>query len=405
MRILVCSLNFSPELTGIGKYSGDMVAWLTGQGHEVRVVTAPPYYPQWRVALGYRRSWYQHETIVGARVTRCPLWVPRRPSGLSRLLHLASFALSSLPALLRQAFWRPDVVWVVAPAIFSVPGALLTARLCGARSWLHIQDYEIDAAFDLGLLHGRRRRRLVTGLERWLLCRFDVVSTISAHLVERTIAKGVARDRTVLFPNWVDIDSISPTRQAPSAYRTELGIADDQVVALYSGNMGSKQGLEILAEVARRLPEIAFVFCGAGAGRRELQDACAGYGNVRFLDLQPIARLGELLASADIHLLPMRADAVESGVPSKLTAMLASGRPVVATVNAGTELATTVAQGGIAVPAGNAEAMATAIADLAGDPARRQTLGRNGRCFAEQHLDRRAVLSEFEARLSRPTSA
>ena len=399
MRILVCSQNFSPELTGIGKYSGDMAAWLAARGHEVRVVCAPPYYPQWRVEEGFRRLWYQRHTVAGARVTRCPIWVPRCPSGLTRLLHLASFAVTSLPVLLRTAFWRPDVVWVVAPAIFSAPGALLAARLGGARAWLHIQDYEIDAAFGLGLLHGKGMLRIVTALERWLLRRFDVVSSISANLVGRAVSKGVEPARTASFPNWVDLDAFDPDAAAGARGRQVLGLPEDRLIALYSGNMGNKQGLELLATVARQLPDVAFVFCGAGAGRRDLQDACVGLPNVRFLDLQPAERYADLLAAADIHLLPMRADAVDSGVPSKLTAMMASGRPVVATANAGTELARTVNEGGIAVPAGDGAAMAAAIATLAADADRRRALGAAGRRHAEQHLGREAILTAFEARL------
>ena len=218
MKILIYGLNFSPELTGIGKYTGEMAEWLAVQGHEVRVVTAPPYYPQWRVADGYANGWRQ-ETVQGSRdkkqqadfaVYRCPLWVPSKLSGVKRLLHLASFAASSLPVLLRQAFWRPDLVWVAAPAFFCAPGAWLTARLCRARCWLHIQDYEVDAAFDLGLLKGERLRRWVTASERWLMQRFDRVSTISKRMVEQALRKRIDPARVVLFPNWVNISGIQP---------------------------------------------------------------------------------------------------------------------------------------------------------------------------------------------------
>jgi colanic acid biosynthesis glycosyl transferase WcaI len=210
MKILLCSLNYNPELTGIGKYTGDFAAWLAANGHEIRVVTAPPYYPEWRVSSGYSAFMYRFEILSGAYVCRCPLWVPVKPSGLKRLIHLATFAVSSLPVMLRQAIWRPDVVWVVAPAFFSAPGAWLTARLCGAPVWLHVQDYEVDAAFDLGLLKGPWLKRLVLGMERWMFRRFDVVSTISTRMKDRALAKGVEPARAVLFPNWVDISAIHP---------------------------------------------------------------------------------------------------------------------------------------------------------------------------------------------------
>lgn len=152
MKILLYGINFAPELTGIGKYTGEMAAWLVSQGHEVRVVTAPPYYPAWAVSPGYSAWRYKTEQWQGVRVLRCPLWVPHQPGGLKRLVHLASFALSSIPALLGQLRWRPQVVWVVEPALFCAPAAMALTRLCGAKAWLREQAIELEAAFSIGLV-------------------------------------------------------------------------------------------------------------------------------------------------------------------------------------------------------------------------------------------------------------
>ena len=340
MKILLHGINFAPELTGIGKYTGEMAAWLVSQGHEVRVVTAPPYYPAWAVSPGYSAWRYQTEQWQGVRVLRCPLWVPHQPGGLKRLVHLASFALSSIPALLGQLLWRPQVVWVVEPALFCAPAAVLLARLSGAKAWLHVQDFEVDAAFSLGLLRGARIRALVTKAESWLMRRFDVVSTISKRMHELLLRKGVPAPQAKLAVNWVNMASFAlPSTAGVAAYRQELQVPPGAVVALYSGNMGGKQGLEVLAEVARLLAQqagqVVFVFCGSGAGRADLVARCQGLANVRFMDLQPLERLPDLLATADIHLLPQRADAADLVMPSKLTGMLASARPVVATAHPG----------------------------------------------------------------------
>ncbi|MFA6121214.1 MAG: glycosyltransferase WbuB [Sideroxydans sp.] len=439
MRILIHGINFSPELTGIGKYSGEMAEWLAAQGHEVRVVTAPPYYPQWTIADGYVNGWRKvqkrpppspdettsHSTKPASGqvacypplgeggcangnlvVYRCPLWVPAKPSGLKRILHLASFALSSFPVMLRQVCWRPDVVWVVEPALFCAPQAWLVARLSGGKVWLHIQDYEVDAAFDLGLLKGKLLRRLVATGERWLMRRFDRVSTISQRMVDRALAKGVDSGSVVLFRNWVDLKLPEPESSGLSGYRAELGIANDAVVALYSGNMGGKQGLEILADAARicwesqPTAELVFVFCGAGAGRDNLVALCENSLNVHFLELQPAERLGELLAMADIHLLPQRADAADLVMPSKLTGMLASGRPVVATAHSGTEVASVVVNCGLLVPPEDGRAFAEAIKRLALDATLRAKLGQAGRNYALEYLDKEEVLGDFAAELA-----
>lgn len=196
--------------------------------------------------------------------------------------------------------------------------------------------------------------------------------------------------------NWVDMAQFgTPSAVGVAAYRQELNIPAGAAVALYSGNMGGKQGLEVLVEAARLRetmalspvdideiahnnvanvadrggdteesasaassispvslvsPEVVYVFCGNGAGRADLLARCQGLTNVRFLDLQPAQRLPDLLATADIHLLPQRADAADLVMPSKLTGMLASARPVVATAKPGTELATVVQSCGLVVP-------------------------------------------------------
>lgn len=401
MKVLVYGINYSPELTGIGKYSGEMAAWLAAAGHDVRVVTAPPYYPDWAVWPGYSARRYARERLEGVLVLRTPLWVPRKVNGLTRLVHLASFALASAPALLAQWRWKPDVVWVVEPALFCAPGALVLARLRSATAWLHIQDFEVDAAFELGLLKGKRLRAFVTSIERWLMGRFDRVSTISQRMLERARTKGVDSARLVSLPNWANITAIRPLH-SPSPYREQLGIAADSVVALYSGNMGAKQGLELLAESAQLLQGqrvIQFVFCGNGAGRAELMARCSAIGNVRFLDLQPVHRLGDLLGLADIHLLPQRADAADLVMPSKLTGMLSSGRPVVAAAHRETELGKVAALCGIVVPPENPQAFAEAIASLAAQPGLRRQLGTRARAYAEEECARDAVLARFEREL------
>jgi colanic acid biosynthesis glycosyl transferase WcaI len=401
LRLLFLGLNYTPELTGIGKYSGEMMEWLAARGHEVRVVTTPPYYPAWRVSEGYSQWQYRKETsAAGAEIYRCPLWVPAKPNGLKRVAHLSSFAISSLPVMLTQITWRPDLVLTVEPAFTCTPMALLVARLCGAPAWLHIQDFEIDAAFDLGLLPaGGVIQWFAQGCERFLRSRFSKLSTISQSMMNRLPEKGIGISRTMLFPNWVDIDAIAP-QDEPSPIRAELGIAHDQIVLLYSGNMGAKQGLEILPQLANTLrgrKDLHFVFCGDGAYRAQLEQAVAGFENVSFLPLQPLERLNDLLNMADIHLLPQKAGAADLVMPSKLTGMLASGRPVIATAAPGTQVASAVERHGIAVEPGDLEALAQAVDRLAENPALRRDMGRAARTFAEQELARDSVLLRFES--------
>ncbi len=397
MRLIIYAINYYPELTGIGKYTGEMAEWLVKRGHEVRMVTAPPYYPQWSVGEGYSGGKYVREKIRGVDVLRCPLWVPPKPSGLKRIIHLASFAMTSLPVMLRQIFWKPDIVFVVEPPLFCAPGAWLVSRLSGARAWLHIQDFEVDAAFELGILAPGRLQDLVFFLEKILMKRFDGVSTISNRMLQRLLGKGVDSGKTFLFPNWVDTESIYPLDGSPM--RNELGISREEIVCLYSGNMGEKQGIEILVEAAhllRREKNIRFVFCGNGAARERIFESARHLDSIAWLPLQPQSKLNDLLNLADIHLLPQRSDAADLVMPSKLTGMLASGRPVVATVGSGTEIAHVLELCGRIVPPGDGEALAAAILELSKDRATRESLGREARVHALEHLGMDAVLMKFE---------
>lgn len=407
MKILFYGINFSPELTGTGKYTGEMAQWFAEQGHEVRVITAPPYYPAWKISEGYKNA-YVTEQWNGVAVYRTPLWVPAQPSGVKRLVHLASFALSSLPTLFKQWSWKPDVIWTVEPALMCAPATVAFAKLNGAKSWLHVQDYEVNAAFDMGLIKAKWLRGFVETCERWLMRCFDRISSISGQMLKLAHAKGIDEQKIISFPNWVDISAIQPLKDV-SPYRKELKIGDDKIVALYSGNMGGKQGLEILAEVARIVAEqkndkIQFVFCGNGAGRADLEQACTGLSNVMFLDLQPFERLGELLGLADIHLLPQRADAADLVMPSKLTGMLASGKSVIATAEAETELGYVITQGaqcGLIVEPENGQAFAQAIIQLSLDDDSRKKYGENGRQYASDKLDKDAILKKFESNLKK----
>jgi colanic acid biosynthesis glycosyl transferase WcaI len=401
MKILLYGINFAPEPVGVGRYTGEMAAALKAAGHEVRVISALPYYPEWKVAAGYAPRRYAHDTWQGIPVWRAPLWVPFRPGGRKRILHLLSFAVTSLPLLVRQMVWRPDVVWMAAPAFVCAPAALVTAKLTGAKAWMHVQDFEVDIAFGMGLISGSGWKRFVYGCERWLMRRFDHVSTISRAMVGRARDKGIALDRLSLVPNWADLNAVKP-QTGPNRYRTELSIPQTAVVALYSGTMGVKQGVDWVAEAAVALQHeknLYFVLCGDGALKDQAFQTCGHLESVRFLPLQPLESLGDLLSLGDIQLLPQRQDAAEMVMPSKLTGMLASGRPVVGMATVGSELADVVQACGTVVPHGDVAAFAQAISHLASQPDFRVSLGQQARIYADQHFAATTVLAALERQM------
>jgi colanic acid biosynthesis glycosyl transferase WcaI len=403
MRILLVGINYAPDLIGVAKYNTELCEGLASFGHEVRVITAPPYYPEWYIPRDYRGWSYRRETINGISVTRSPIYVPSKPTGAKRLLHHASFALTSpWPVLSSALRWRPDVVFSVAPSLMSAAFSAWTARRIGALSWLHLQDFEIDAAFDLGLLADRRLRAPMVAVERRILRSFDCVSTISPQMLHRLASKGVDREKIFEVRNWTDTNHISPGHRL-TRYRQQLKFDASHFVALYSGTMSNKQGLDLIIEAARLLDQagspIRFVMCGEGPHRAMLQSLAADLSNVQFLGLQPSETFAELLKTADAHLIPQRAEAADLVLPSKLGGIFATGQPVIVMARPDTGLAAEVAGGGVVIPPGDALALTDALVKLAEDPELCHRLGQGARSIALTRWDKRAVAAALEQTL------
>jgi colanic acid biosynthesis glycosyl transferase WcaI len=406
MRILFLGINYWPEQVGIGLYSGDMCSAWAELGHQVRAVVAAPYYPAWKVFDGYARKGWSRRTEHGVEVTRCPIYVPAEPSGLKRVVHHLSFLASSLGPMLQAArAHKPDLVFTCAPSLIASPAAWLAARASGAKCWLHIQDFEIEAALATGLVKPGLVGRLGRRYERAVLGLFDQVSTISPQMCRKLEQKGVPAARVFELRNWADIERVTPLNRR-SPYRDEWGIETPHV-ALYSGNIANKQGIEIVLEAARMLrgrKDLTFVVCGEGPNRANLEVAAAGLANIQFHDLQPRERLSDLLGLATVHLMPQLAGAADLVLPSKLTNMLASGRPVVATAEAGTGLAHEVDGCGLISPPSDTAAFAAAIERLLDDPAFALRLGTAARTRAETRWARQPILDRAMERMSALTA-
>jgi colanic acid biosynthesis glycosyl transferase WcaI len=404
-RVLIVGLNYAPEPVGIGPYTQGLAEALVERGADVAAVVGKPYYPQWRSYPGFPRGWTRVNE-GGVAVTRCPHYVPAEPSGLKRVLHLFSFALSALvPALravVRPRDQRPHLVIAIAPALLSVATAWLAARLAGAKLWIHVQDFEVEAALAIGLMSKRNlAARLASRLEGNLLRLGHQVSTISPQMGAKLAEKGVAPARISELRNWADA-RFAGDPEGAKTLRAEWGLGS-KTVALYSGNIARKQGIEILIEAAqclRERPDIAFVICGEGPNRAALEALATGLANVRIGDLQPAEKMGAFLTMADLHLLPQIAGAADLVLPSKLTNMLASARPVVATCEPGTGLFSEVEGCGLVVAPGDAAALAAAVAMLADEPERRRNLGKAALERARQRWAKDAIIDRAAARMA-----
>ena len=343
MRFLIYSLNYEPELTGIGKYNSELAYSLCEFGINVTAVVGYPYYPEWRVAKGYNNKHYSHEILNNISLIRCPIFIPSKVSTVKRIIHLISFSLTSGLALLTQKVKKPNVIFLVQPSLFCAPMALVYAKMTGAFSIMHIQDFEIDAMFELGLKKKRKGlfSKLVYTLERKILQQFDLVTTISSSMLEKAYEKGVEREKLYLLPNWASLTNHKDL--VDSRMREEWGFEDSDKIVLYAGNMGEKQGLETILDAAayfQSLSEIKFVMVGSGANEQNLKKYAKDRNlkNTFFFPLQPKERLGEMLCTADIHLVTQKAGVSDLVLPSKLTNILAVGGHAIVTAEKDTEL-------------------------------------------------------------------
>ncbi len=356
-----------------------MCKYLAEQGNEVTVLCGQPYFPNWAIYRGWSKFIYTKRDHGKIDVTHCPHYMPRNPTGIRRIIHHASFAFAILPILIWYSRTkRFDLVTVVAPSLMSAPFAVAFAKVSGAQSHLHVQHFEVEAAFATKLINAEALLgRVVLRFEKWCLKRFNLVTTISPKMRLKLHQKGVTPDKTYELRNWADTSRIKP--QEPSqSFKREIRISTEYV-ALYSGNIGNKQGIGIIVEAAKLLShrtDLTFLICGNGPALTDLKRKALGLPNLRFIDLQPLEHLSDLLSIADIHLMPQIADAADLLLPSKLTNMFASGRPIVATAARSTGLADEIKGAGIATPPSDAPKFARAIEQLLNDKELRAEMGK-----------------------------
>lgn len=405
MRLLMHGINYAPELIGIGRYTGELGAWLASRGHAVTVLTAPPYYPEWRVPAPYRRRWLR-EWRDGVEVLRAPLYAPGQVTGRGRLLHELSFGAGCLPWWPSLMGRRWDAVLAVCPLLQSGLMPALLARRQGTPFIFHFQDLQVDAARELGILRQSLLLAAMARLERFLLRRAAAVTTISQAMAARLQEKGVPAARLHLLPNWADVEHIRPAGRG-NRLRQELGLRSETVV-LYAGSMGEKQGLEIILEAAvmtRDHAAIRYVLAGEGGAKPRLLTEARrlGLDKVMWLPVQSEADLPLLLAAGDIHLVVQKQKASDLVMPSKLANILAAGRPFIATAGPDTELGrvTRDSLAGVLVPPEDPHALVRAILELAAGEEKRERMGVKARMYAETWLDRQHILARWEALLLR----
>lgn len=409
MKILMLSLYFYPDQTGVPKYSGEMAKWLADQGHDVTVIAGVPHYPDWKRAPGSPLLKPKTETWGNVTIHRVPHYVPGdgKINTIKRMLIDASYLGAAGLKLIESTLKREqyDVAIAICPPLFSGILALAKRLLDGVPWVFHIQDFQVDAAMRLNLLNIGPVGQILYQMEGGLLKSANRVTSITNAMCRRAVAKGATDQRVIVSPNWADVKNIKPMPRE-NEFRQAFGAGPDDIVALYAGAMGAKQGLDLVLDTAEALidqPKFKFVMVGGGPEWRRLCTEAGerGLSNVQFVPLQPLEKLPLMLAAADVHLVVQKAEAADIVMPSKLTNILASGRATIATANTGTALADAIEQSGagLVTPPEDCDALFKALMHLESEPEATRIMGHKARAFAEATLDRDVIMQAFEKEL------
>jgi colanic acid biosynthesis glycosyl transferase WcaI len=405
-KIILISHNFLPEIIGIGKYNGEMMNWLASQGHECTVVTTFPYYPYWKVQRPYNNLWYKKEYIKTPdnkntiTVYRCPCYIPQNPTGKRRAVQDCTFWLSKLFVILKLIALnrKYDLIVTVAPPFHLAYLGLLLKKLTGGKLVYHVQDLQIEAARDLKLFSNKKVLNKLFKAEKGILNEADYVSSISMGMIKK-IEQKVDRE-VIFFPNWVDTNDFFPIYDRP-ALKVKWGFKSDDIIFLYSGAIGVKQGLENLlatAECVKDQDHIKFIICSSGPYKDMLLEEAQAKGlkNIIFMPMQPKDKFNEFLNMADVHLVMQKPTAGDLVMPSKLTTILAVGGASVITASKDTALYK-IAQEydfGYIVEPGNRDLLTEKILSINfnGSLQKKRTNARN---YAVEYLNIDKVMADF----------
>ncbi len=397
LRIAVLCPHFAPDTAPTGEVITRIVLELAALGHELHVVTALPWYREHRIEDGWEGSWLRREVTDWGTITRVnPFPGSDKRNLLRRALGFVGFSALAGAGSLRGG--RVDAVIAMSPPLTMGLTGWVTHLVRRGPLVFNIQDVFPDAAVETGAITNQRIIAVARWLEKVSYHRAAAVTVLSDDLRDNVAAKvsPAPRSRVHVIPNFVDTDFIRPAGRR-TALRTELGIGDEPVV-LYAGNVGFSQSLEMVVEAARRFPQATFLINGDGAARSTLQAQAADLTNVRFSGYQPKERVPEVLATGDVHLVPLKAGLGRVSVPSKTYSILAAGRPVLAAIDPGTEVPRMLAAsgGGVAVPPDDLEAFCQALDGLLADPSASASMGAAGREWVLGAASPSAVASAYE---------
>lgn len=400
MRVLLYSYNYYPEPIGIAPLMTELAEGLVKRGHEVRVITAMPNYPERRIYPGYRGKLYVKETRNGVEIERCFVAIRPKPGLIARAMLDGSFAiLSFIKAVSR---WRPDVILSTSPSLPACLPVAATKAIYRCPTVLSLQDILPEAAVQTGLITNKLAIKVFEQLEKFAYASATKISVITPSFAQNLIAKGVSPTKITQISNWVDVAFIKPMPKENNAFRIANGL-EGKFVVLYSGNIARTQGIHTIIRSALQMqhnPNVQYVIVGERRQLAELNDLKQELGvtNVLLRPFVPAEELPTLLAAADVSLIMQKQKVVGFNMPSKIQKLMASGRAIVASVPSHGSAAEAILESGsgLVVEPENPTELTRAIQHLYDHPEKMKELGQRGRQFAIQHYSFDQALNAFD---------
>ena len=388
-NITFISLNYAPEDTAIGLYSTQWVNFLKEAGFNVTVVTAFPYYPKWEISNEYKeRKTFLKENLNGAKVLRYKQYVPKNPTFFKRIIHVADFTLGSFFNLFKIK--ECDLVISIVPFTSSVLLGYLQKKRFKAKFWMHVQDFEFDAALQTGV--GKNKNfifSLLFKLEKWLFSKSDLASTISYSMLDKLKEK--TKSEPYFLPNWIDDDKINPNN-----FKTHHYLKTDKIKILYSGNIGDKQDWETFIRFCNDVEKSKYeiIIVGDGSKKEWLCKEISSFDNINYYPPVPFRELSDLLCSADVHILFQKPEVIDTVMPSKVLGMIASAKPSLIIGNKKSEVKSIFEASGAGLYFSEySDELIVSLENLVSDKEKLQKQGKKARDYIIKNFSKEKILS------------
>lgn len=398
-RITIIGINYYPEDTAIGLYTSQLAEYFQSEGIEVKIITGFPYYPSWEISSEYQqKKLFLKERINGIDVFRYKQYVPKNPTFFKRIIHLLDFTFGSLINIFHIK--KTDVVLCVVPFTSTIFLGKILSKLRQSKLWIHIQDFEFDVASDSDIVDKNSMNNIIFKILFWIEKKFlnqaDIISTISTAMIKKLDQKVRENSRKYLLPNWVDIEEINPTTAKPHPY-----LKSKKFKILYSGNIGEKQNWEFFLLFVKELEnnnDIEFIIVGNGSKKEWLVNKLTNHTNVKYYLPVTYDKLSDLLCNTDIHILFQKEDVIDTVMPSKILAMMASQKPSLVTGNLDSEVAAIIkkSNGGKYFESNNISEVVNFVYQLKKDKKLAIMYGEKSRKYVTEHFSKEKILNRFK---------